>query len=397
MGTEWVVELLSGIGKLFLNPLFYYSFLICIVIGYRRVKQERKDFKIRVQDGLYEMRNLLPLGILIGLLFSIMTVAVGLTIPIAAIQVIVILTIIMSLIGKFRLLSPTYVIGITIFVLFFLFKKEVPIPFLGDAIKEMDGQLFPVLAIVMGLLIIAEGILIMKNAFKSSSPKLITSNRGMTVGAHISRRVWMVPLMLFVPGGELAAPFEWWPLLSLGDDVQVTPILIPFLLGFSQQVQGSLPKESIKVSGLRIIALGFIVLAVAIGSIWWPILTIAVAAIAILGRESIHYFNKLHEQQSSFYFSQRDHGVLILGIIPHSPAEKMALEVGEIITKVNGTPVHSEKQLYEALQYNLAHCKLEVLDSNNQIRFVQRALFQGEHYELGILFIPEERSSKKIG
>ncbi len=366
-------------------------------MGYRRVKQERKDFKIRVQDGLYEMRNLLPMGVVIGLVLSILTITLGFTIPIVAIQVIVIMTILMSLTTRFRFLSPTYVIGITIFVLFFLYKKDVPISFLGDAINEMDGQLFPALAIVMGLLMIAEGILIKKNASKSTSPKLITSNRGMIVGAHGSKRVWMIPLMLFVPGGELASPFDWWPVLSLGEGIQVTPILVPFLLGFSQQVHGSLPKESIQISGQRIIALGILVLAIAIGSIWLPILTIAAATIAILGRELTYYFNKLHEQQSPFYFSKRDHGVLILGIIPDSPADKMALEVGEIITKVNGTPVHTEKQLYEALQYNPAHCKLEILDSNNQVRLVQKALFQGEHYELGILFIPEDRNEKQTG
>ena len=36
--------------------------------------------------------------------------------------------------------------------------------------------------------------------------------------------------------------------------------------------------------------------------------------------------------------------------------------------------------------------ELEVLDNQNQIRFVQRALFEGEHYELGILFAEEKRA-----
>ena len=81
-----------------------------------------------------------------------------------------------------------------------------------------------------------------------------------------------------------------------------------------------------------------------------------------------------------------------MGIIPYSPAEKMGLEVGEIITKVNGMGVNTEREFYEALQRNRAHCKLEVLDNQNQIRFVQRALFEGEHYELGILFAEEKRA-----
>ena len=82
---------------------------------------------------------------------------------------------------------------------------------------------------------------------------------------------------------------------------------------------------------------------------------------------------------------------MILGIIPKSPAEKMALEVGELVTKVNGTLVKDEQGFYEALQRNAAHCKLEVLDTNGQIRFVQRALYEGDHHELGILFVQDDK------
>ncbi len=40
----------------------------------------------------------------------------------------------------------------------------------------------------------------------------------------------------------------------------------------------------------------------------------------------------------------------------------MGLGIGEVIRKVNGVEVHSERQLYEALQINAAHCRLEVLN-----------------------------------
>ena len=89
---------------------------------------------------------------------------------------------------------------------------------------------------------------------------------------------------------------------------------------------------------------------------------------------------------------------MILGIIPDAPASKMTLQVGELITKVNGVAVQNEKIFYEALQKNRAHCKLEVLDTNGEVRFVQRALYEGDHYELGILFVQDERKyEEKIG
>jgi hypothetical protein len=43
-------------------------------------------------------------------------------------------------------------------------------------------------------------------------------------------------------------------------------------------------------------------------------------------------------------------------------------------------------------------CKLEVFDTNGEARFEQRALYEGEHYELGILFVQDERNDgAKIG
>lgn len=395
MGTEWLIEFLLGTGKLFLHPLFYFSFYLCIVLGYRRVKRERKDFKIRVESGYFELKNLLPIAILIGLALSIITIISGLVIPFAAIIIICAVTIFISLTLKVRLLSPAYVIGSSIFILFFLFEKEVPIPYLGDAIANMETSLFPSLAVLMGLLMIAESILIKSNGAKGTSPMLITSNRGMTVGAHQSKKLWLLPLFLFIPGGDLPLPFDWWPVFELADNLSVTPILVPFLMGFSQKVQARLPEEAISMTGTRVLMVGFVVLAVAIGSIWMPILSIIAATIAILGRELIHYFMKMNENRLPFYFTKKKKGVLILGIIPNSPADKMGLSIGEVITKVNGQAVQSEKQFYEALQKNRAHCRLEVFDVYDQIRFVQRALFEGEHYELGIIFIQEKANVKQ--
>lgn len=89
---------------------------------------------------------------------------------------------------------------------------------------------------------------------------------------------------------------------------------------------------------------------------------------------------------------------MILGIIPESPADKMGLQVGELVSKINGVQVRDEQVFYEAIQKNRAHCRLEILDTNGEVRFEQRALFEGDHYELGILFVQDGRKyEKKIG
>ena len=102
---------------------------------------------------------------------------------------------------------------------------------------------------------------------------------------------------------------------------------------------------------------------------------------------------RLKEENSPLYFSRKQQGVMILGVIPDSPAEKMGLGIGEVIMKANGIHVNSEDSFYDALEINRAHCKLEVVDVNDQIRYVQRALYEGDPYKLGILFVLDEKTA----
>ncbi len=54
--------------------------------------------------------------------------------------------------------------------------------------------------------------------------------------------------------------------------------------------------------------------------------------------------------------------------------------------------VRSREQLHQALRLNPAFCKLEVLNLNNMSKFAQRAMFSGEHHQLGIILAPDEEA-----
>ena len=204
-------------------------------------------------------------------------------------------------------------------------------------------------------------------------------------------------MFLLIPGDVLSLSVEWWPVFPIGAE-SYSLIFVPFAVGFNQQIQGMLPKQSIQIHGRRVIALGCLTLILSIIGYWYPLISIGVAALAIIGREMISLMLRLKDDNLPFYFSKKNNGLMIIGIIPESPADKMGLQVGELISKVNGVTVRDEQVFYEALQKNRAHCKLEVLDTNGEIRFVQRALYEGDHYELGILFAQEQRKfDERIG
>jgi hypothetical protein len=388
----WLFELLKGTGRLFLHPVFYYLIFLSGLLGVSRVKRERKNFHTRTFDAYFELRQLFPIGLILGLVLTIVTLMIGLTLPFAAILLIAVFTILWSLTTNIRLMSPVYTVGAAFFAITLITEYEWTLPLFNDTFQDLEEKVYPSLVILMALLLISEGILITKNAGKGTSPKLVKSKRGQNVGAHEVKRFWLLPMFLLIPGEALTLPFDWWPVFTIGAE-SYSLILVPFAIGFNQQIQGMLPKQSIQLQGRRVTTFGIMILILSVIGYWYPLISIGVAAFAIIGRELISLMQRLKDDNLPFYFSKKNNGLMIIGIIPESPADKMGLQVGELMSKVNGVKILDEQVFYEALQKNRAHCKLEVLDTNGEVRFVQRALYEGDHYELGILFVQDQRKS----
>ncbi|WP_071393581.1 PDZ domain-containing protein [Bacillus tuaregi] len=391
MALDWGIELLKGVERLFLHPLFYYLLVVAAMLGISRVKRERKQFHVRVKNAYYELRQLLPLGFILGLSLSVVTIGAGLVIPMETIIFVALFTFLWSLTTNFRFLSPVYTVGFAFFTTLFFLSKKWSLPLIESHTPEWNPSILPSIAALLGLLIVAEGIFIFRNGRKGTSPKLIKGKRGMRVGVHEVKRLWMLPLFLIIPGEALQAPFEWWPVFSVGGQTY-SILLVPFAIGYYQQIQGKLPVMAVKQTGKKIILFGVVITILSAAGYWYPLAAIVVTALAMIGREILSMRQRIVEDNLPFYFSMRNQGVMILGVIPDSPAEKMGLQVGEVVSKVNGVTVADEESFYDAMQKNRAHCKLEVLDVNDQIRFVQRALYEGDHYQLGILFVQDEKN-----
>jgi PDZ domain len=395
MVQAWLFELLKGTGRFFLHPVFYYLVFLSGILGVMRVKRERKNFHIRAFDAYFELRQLFPPGIIAGLILSVVVIAAGITVPFVAVLLIAVYTVLWSFTTNIRLMSPAYTVGAAFFSIILIAESSWTIPLF--MFQSIDDKVYPSVVVLLGLLLIAEGYIIRKNGSKGTSPKLAKSRRGQNVGLHEVRRFWLLPMFLLIPGEALTTPFPLWPVFHIGAE-KFSLLLVPFAIGFHQQTQGMLPKQSIHLLGSRVMKLGILIAVLSIIGYWYPLVSIGVAAVAIIGRESISLMQRMKDDSLPFYFSRKNNGLMIIGIIPESPADKMGLQVGELISKVNGVMVRDEQVFYEALQKNRAHCKLEVLDTNGEVRFVQRALYEGDHHELGILFVQDGRKyDEKIG
>ncbi|MDM5157244.1 PDZ domain-containing protein [Bacillus sp. DX1.1] len=383
----WLFEVIKAVGRFFLHPAVYVFFISSIFVGYLRVLRERKDFSFKVYDVLFEMRTSMFAGIGYGFLVSVITIGAGLVLSQASIWAILIWTLLFGLAAQYRYLSSAYTFGIAIVAA--MLSSKLPIPFLQ--LQDGEERTIPSLAILLGVMLIVEGLLISKNAVRHSTPKLRQGKRGLNIGLHESKRLWLVPIFILVPGDAVTQFVSWWPVVSVGSQTY-SLFLVPFLIGFMRTIKSYEPTEALLFTGRRVFGLAALVLILGVASYWWPLLAIVAMGVAMLGRFTISMQERIVDETRPAYFAARNDGLVVLGTIPNTAGAEMNLKPGEVITKVNGVIPMSVEEFYDALQTKTtgAFCKLEVLDTNGELRLVQNALYAGVHYELGIVFVEQE-------
>ncbi|WP_257350292.1 PDZ domain-containing protein [Pseudalkalibacillus decolorationis] len=392
---DQIIEILKGTSWFFLNPLFYFILLFIGIHAVTRVKRERSDFYVRVHDVMDDfVRGILP-GLVIGLVFSILSVFAGLFLPLGIIAVMSLFYIILGLTLRKNVLNPVFAGAFTYISAAYLPPIETGVGFVDAWLVDLQGAPLGMIALLVAMFLVMEGILLISVGSDNTSPILLRGKRGKGIGAHVVSRIWLVPMFILVPGTAVAST-SWFPLLQIGES-SFSVALVPFAIGFHHAVSQSLPGPIVKAFGFRTLALGIILWMGAIGLVYFDLqgYGIAVIGLAVVGRSALMlYYRKLEVEQAP-YFSALNEGIRILGIIPSSPAAKMKVSIGERIIRVNGQRMDRVEDFYKALQSNAAFCKLDVLDYNGEVRFVQRSLYEDEHHELGLLFAQPEKAKRK--
>ncbi|MGO4888834.1 PDZ domain-containing protein [Anaerobacillus sp. MEB173] len=384
------VEILKGIGSLFLQPLFYIFLIFSLLLGVKRVKRERQDFNTRIYDSIDDVLTPLGTGLLFGLGLTIVTLTLGIVMPIGVIVLLSVISLLFVFSFQMRWFSPAITVGLVVLLAYGLPVYETGQAWLDRWILEISEVPLTGLVLFLGASILFEGMLIAKKGGIKTSPKLLSSRRGKVVGVHEGKRLWILPTFFLLPQGAIP-DVGWWPILSLGDQVGYGLILVPIGIGFHKVVQSNLPNVVIKKFGMAVFAFGLLITALAVAAIfYYPLLIPVVALVAMVGRFGIDVMFSRREAHKTNYFSDRNEGIVILAVIPKSPADKMGLKIGEVIKKVNGKPLTSKKDFYHALQINSAFCKLEVLDKAGEIRFAQTAVYEDQHHQIGVVFAQEK-------
>lgn len=363
---DWVMEIVLAFLRVFMQPFIYLFLLFILISGYRRVKKDRKNFGSKVYPYFYETKNTWSIAIVFGILLSGLSFLSGFMVSIPFSLLLGFIMLVVAIANRFSWLSASYVLPITAAILYFVNvygEGYLPISW----IVNLDITDLFYIPFLVGMLLLAETWYLSGIHHVDSFPDLVKSSRGKYLGQHRIKKLTIVPFVALLPGGFIEPFASWWPLLEVGGS-SFGLIVIPYVLGFEYVAKSMLPKHASKWLSKRIAVLAIVVLLLAAGGYFVPILTVFALAAAFIGKEIVQYSYRNVEQKNVPIFQPAGNGLVVLGTLPDTPADKLELIPGEIIVKVNGIKVDNEEEFYHAVNNNRAFCKLSIKDLSGEIR-----------------------------
>jgi hypothetical protein len=321
-----------------------------------------------------------------GLVVSIVAILLGISLSGTAVACIWVVSIVLLMI-RVRYLCFAYSIGLLGVIQFIIsfFPNALHTGTAGNittAIREMD---IPALLVLAALLHIAEALLARWQGTKLATPLFLKGKRGMVVGGYQLQAFWPLPLFLLIPSGAGTMDLPWQPLLGGGLGI----VSLPIIIGFSEMTQGMLPGHKVARTSGRLLIYSIVLLGLSLLAAWWSPLTLLAALAALVLHEGLSWYSALEERSISPIFVHPPRGRKVLAVLPGSPGQELGILPGEILLKVNGVVLTDAAQLHEALRMNSAFCKLEVLNREGESKYLQSPIYDGDHYQLGIILVPE--------
>jgi hypothetical protein len=393
MGIHWLEQWLEACVLLLSQPFYYLGIVFIILLYRRQILLERKLFHTKLHSLINEVWRTLLFGLLAGAAVSLILMGAGAALQPSSLILLWPVALILSLF-RVRFLCFAYAAGI----LGIVHLAVLHTPVLRDQTNVWIVQALldlhvPSLLALVAVLHLAEALLIRWQGPRMAAPLFVESKRGKIVGGYQLQGFWPLPVFLLVPAGVFGDTLPWSPLFGQGLWAGGWDLIaFPVMIGFHEMTISRVPKLKIKQSSNALFYYGAAILALAVCAEFWPVISIGAAIIAVVFHEVLIWHSQREEMKHSPFFTHDQRGLRVLAVLPGSPAAELGIEAGEIIHKVNGLPVPNKEELHKAMRQNSAFCKLEILNLEGHSKFLKRAMYSGEHHQLGLILAPDDKA-----
>ncbi|KUK41215.1 MAG: PDZ/DHR/GLGF domain protein [Clostridia bacterium 62_21] len=332
MPFGWIAGgVISRVLETIVDPLFLIIIAL-VALQYRRVAGIRETF-FGVKTGGVWRDTLLAtgFGIVGGIVGGYLIVLVGLTLTGTDLIYLLPLAVLLMLINP-RFLCFAYAGGLLSLASLVFGYPPVNVP--------------QVTALVAALHFV-ESLLIFLSGHMGAVPAFIRLPGGQVVGGFTLQKFWPIPIVALTvagtmaPGTELVQMPDWWPLIRPevpGEADNLVFTLVPLVagLGYADLATARTPVAKSRLAALYLAGYSLVLFALAVAAGHLPSLAWAAALFSPLGHELTIYLGKQTELTGRPLYTPRPEGVMVLDVLPRSPAWYAGVRSGDIIYEVDG-------------------------------------------------------------
>lgn len=395
-------NILIALVLFFLQPTFLIGLLLAFLSKSRRYKYSRGQLRAVIYKENFELKRFFLWGFIPGIVLSIISIAVGLPVTIDWIILYHIVTLLFLGLG-YRFLHPVFTFSASALGLFlysqFISSESVFAPILSNwnspFIQESAIGLEAVQIIfILTLLFLLSTVLTMHiGKLNQFIPRFLKTRRGKMVARYRMNPLWLVPLLVVIPGETFTQLFEWWPVFSIGNQT-FSFLILPVLIGFRYTVQAQMPTQAKNALLKDFVALSVIGVLVFAATFWRIEAAVVGLLLLFVGGVFVLYRHRLRERKWSFRFGPDQDGLRVVGVRPNSPADKMNIEIGDVLIEANQTKLNTSEDLTESLFNNRAYCKLKVKRIDNELVIVETAIYDDDPHDLGLITLEDMSVAK---
>src|SRR5690554_4074238 len=337
----------------FIQPTFLIGLLLAFVSKSRRYKYSRNQLRAVIYKDNFEIKRFFLWGLIPGLVLSLISLGVGLPVTIDWIIIYHIVTLLFLGLG-YRFLHPVFTFSVSVLVLFlygqFVSSESLFAPLLSNwnspFIQEdaVDLEAIQIIFILSLLLLLSSVLTMHIGKLVQFIPRFLKTKRGKMVARYRMNPLWLVPLLVIIPGETFTQLFEWWPVFSIGNQ-SYSFLILPVLIGFRYTVQAQMPTQAKNALLKDFVALSVIGVLVFAATFWRLEAAIAGLIILFFGGVYVLYRHRLRERKWSFRFGPDQDGLRVVGVRPNSPADKMNIEIGDVLVEANQVKLNTSEDL----------------------------------------------------
>lgn len=382
----------------FIQPLFLVGLFYAVWNRRQRLAYVRETYRMNFNRSAFELTDYLFKGLLIALTLSVISIGLGVPLTIEWYIVYQVISVFVLLLTGSRFIHPLFTFSLSSLVLFLMqrFGQTLPLSRLANAINQesfiIDFQpdqfmnvLFNSLFFIVFFLLVTSFLMKDKD-FNKLYPILRASQRGKTIAKYQNKFLWLLPVAILVPGRLIAPIAPWWPLLNIGSQ-DFGVLFLPVIIGLhftvsTQSIQEAL--QYIKKDFQRLAGVAAILL---VGSYFYRFLTIISLTLLLVGGFVIYYRHRQRENLWTFKYGPADEGLRVIAVRPESPADRMNLSIGTIITHINEEEMTSKEDFYEVITYNRSYIRMRLKRPDGEVIMVETPLYDDDANNLGLLIL----------